>query len=49
MNKPHPSPLLIGEGTHEVLGEVSTQDSSAEFTPYSGAQNDNLCIMCHPE
>ena len=27
-NKPHPTPLLIGEGKHEVLGEVDTKDSS---------------------
>jgi coproporphyrinogen III oxidase-like Fe-S oxidoreductase len=34
--KPHPTPLLLGEGNHEVVGEVSTQDSSAK------PQNDNI-------
>ena len=28
--QPHPTPLLIGEGKHEVLGEVNTQDSSLQ-------------------
>ena len=28
--QPHPTPLLIGEGKHEVLGEVNTQDSSSQ-------------------
>ena len=26
--EPHPTPLLIGEGNHEVVGEVNAQDSS---------------------
>ena len=25
--KPHPTPLLLGEGKHEILGEVNTQNS----------------------
>jgi len=28
--QPHPTPLLIGEGKHEVMGEVNTQDSSSQ-------------------
>jgi len=34
--QPHPTPLLIGEGKLEMLGEVNTQDSSSQ-----APQNDN--------
>jgi DNA ligase (NAD+) len=30
--EPHPTPLLIGEGKHEVLGEVDAQDSAKSFS-----------------
>ena len=33
-NKPHPTPLLIGEGKHKVLGEVNTKDSSAKASEW---------------
>ena len=31
-SEPHPTPLLIGEGKHEVLGEVDTQDTTEAFS-----------------
>ena len=31
-SEPHPTPLLIGEGKHEVLGEVDVQDSAKSFS-----------------
>jgi hypothetical protein len=31
-SEPHPTPLLIGDGKHEVLGEVDTQDSTEAFS-----------------
>ncbi len=30
--EPHSTPLLIGEGKHEVLGEVDAQDSAKSFS-----------------
>ena len=30
--EPHPSTLLIGDGKHEVLGEVDAQDSTKSFS-----------------
>ena len=37
VQEPHPAPLLIGEGSHGVVGEVSAQDSSSQ-----APQNDSL-------
>jgi len=34
--QPHPTPLLIEEGKHEVLGEVNTQDSSSQAPQNDG-------------
>ena len=31
-SEPHPTPLLIGEGKNEVLGEVDTQDTTEAFS-----------------
>ena len=38
-NKPHPTPLLIGEGKHKVLGEVNTKDSSAKASEWQSLIN----------
>ena len=31
-SEPHPTPLLLGEGKREMLGEVDTQDSTKSFS-----------------
>ena len=41
----HPTPLLIGEGKHEVLGEVNTQDSSSQ----APQNDDNMWFLISNE
>ena len=43
--QPHPTPLLIGEGKHEVLGEVNTQDSSSQ----APQNDDNMWFLISNE
>ena len=43
--QPHPNPLLIGEGKHEVLGEVNTQDSSSQ----APQNDDNMWFLISNE
>ena len=43
--QPHPTPLLIGEGKHEVQGEVNTQDSSSQ----APQNDDNMWFLISNE